>query len=114
KARLGGFPANCPAAIPVPDNAIVNAGFEALEVNVTLPVAAPAASGENVTVKLALAPGANVSGVGIPPRLKQVPLIAALDRVILVVPALLKTPERVWAVPTITLPNASLDGLLTS
>jgi hypothetical protein len=67
KVRLDGFAASVPsAAFPVPDSDIVNAGFEAFEVIVTVPLAAPAACGANVTVKLALWDAFSVNGVLIP------------------------------------------------
>jgi hypothetical protein len=67
KVRLDGFAASVPsAAVPVPDSDIVNAGFEAFEEIVTVPLAAPAACGANVTVRLALWDPFRVNGVLIP------------------------------------------------
>jgi hypothetical protein len=76
KLRLVGFAPSAPAATPVPDKGIVRVGFDAFEVTVTLPLALPAAVGVNVTVKLALCPAVNVTGVVIPLRLNPVPLAA--------------------------------------
>ena len=75
KPRLLGFEPSAPAAIPVPDNGIVNVGFEAFDVTVTFPLAAPADVGLNETLKLALCPAANVTGAVVPLKLKPVPLI---------------------------------------
>jgi len=50
-----GLTVNCPvAAVPVPDNAIVKFGLDAVEVMVTVPLALPADEGPNLTVKVVL------------------------------------------------------------
>jgi hypothetical protein len=54
KLRLLGLAPSVPGVTPVPDNAIVSVGLEAFEVMVTAPLAAPAAVGVNVTLKVAL------------------------------------------------------------
>jgi hypothetical protein len=67
KLRLVGFAASDPtAAFPVPVSDIVNAGFEAFEVRVTVPLAAPLVRGANVTVKVVLWDAFRVNGVVIP------------------------------------------------
>jgi hypothetical protein len=76
KLRLAGFAPSAPGATPVPDRGIIRVGFDAFEVTVTLPLALPAEAGVNVTVKLALCPAVNVTGVVIPLRLNPVPLAA--------------------------------------
>ncbi len=60
----------------MPDNGMARVEFEAFEVMVTLPLAVPAESGVNVTLKLAIWPAASVIGAVIPVKLKPVPLIA--------------------------------------
>ncbi len=55
KLKEVGFALSCPAvADPVPDRAMLNVGFEASEVTVTLPVALPDDVGANFTLKLVL------------------------------------------------------------
>ena len=55
-----------------------------------------------------------VSGVLIPLTLNPVPLIATWDTVTLVPPVLLIVSETDCCVPTVTLPKASLEGLLAN
>ena len=79
-AIVKGDTVSCPvAAVPVPDSGMVKVGFEAFEVIVTVPLKLFAVPGANVTLKVVLAPAANVNGVVIPLRLKPVPLIDAAE-----------------------------------
>jgi hypothetical protein len=55
---------------------MLRTGLEAFEVIATLPLKLPADCGANVTVKEALCPGVNVTGVVIPETLNPVPLAA--------------------------------------
>jgi hypothetical protein len=114
KSRLVGFDARVPTETPVPDNGIVSVGFDALDVIVTAPLTLPADAGANVTVKFALCPDVSVTGVLMPLRLKPVPLMPACEIVTLEPPVLVIDPERVGLLPTVTLPNASLVGLVLS
>jgi hypothetical protein len=66
KLRLVGFGLNVPAATPVPDTAMVNEGFGASDVMVTVPVAFPLDLGENVSVKVVLCAAFSEIGVVIP------------------------------------------------
>lgn len=76
RPKVVGVTVNCPtAAVPVPDNGIVNVGFDAFDVIVTLPLTAPADSGANETLKVALCPEVKVSGAVIPLQVNPVPLI---------------------------------------
>ena len=62
--KVVGVTASCPTAVvPVPDNVIARVGFVASEVMVTFPETAPVACGANVTEKLVLCDGVNVSGI---------------------------------------------------
>jgi hypothetical protein len=71
-----GVTVSCPAAAaPVPESDIVRVGLDAFEVMVTLPLAAEADCGANVTVKLVLCPAVSVTGAVIPLKLNPVPLI---------------------------------------
>lgn len=76
-AKLAGVTDNCPAcgALPIPDIVIVSVGFEALEIILTLPLAALAVCGVKAVVKVALCPAVSVRGAEIPLRLKPVPVI---------------------------------------
>lgn len=77
KLRLVGFDPSAPAdAVPVPESEIVSVGFEALDVTVTLPLAAPADVGLNETLKVVLWPAVKVIGVEAPLTLNPVPLAA--------------------------------------
>ena len=62
---------------PVPASETVAGEFEALLTKETLPVAAPAAVGANVTLKELLCPAASVRGRESPLMLKPVPVNAA-------------------------------------
>jgi hypothetical protein len=74
KLRLVGFAPSVPAVTPVPDNGIVRVGFDAFEVIVTFPLAAPADVGLNETLKVVLCPDVRVTGAAIPLKLNPVPL----------------------------------------
>ena len=74
KPRLVGFDVRAPAATPVPDKGIVRVGFEALEVIVTFPLAAPADAGVNETLNVALWPAVKVTGAVIPLMVNPDPL----------------------------------------
>jgi hypothetical protein len=54
KLKLVGLEVRGPAAAPVPDRAMFNVGFDAVELIVMVPLAAPAAVGANETLKVAL------------------------------------------------------------
>lgn len=76
KPRLVGLAPRAPAGAPVPDNGMVSVGFDALDVTVTFPLAAPVAVGLNATLKVALCPAVSVTGTETPLTLKLVPLAA--------------------------------------
>jgi len=75
KLRLLGLDPSAPDARPVPDKAMVRAGFEAFEMILTLPLALAADVGVKVTVKVAVSPAVRVTGALIPLRLNAAPLI---------------------------------------
>ena len=102
---------SCPAAaVPVPESGIVKVGFEALEVMVTLPLAAPAEVGANDTLKLVLCPEVSVTGAVIPVMLNPVPLTPTAEMVTLDPPVLVTVSDRVCLFPTTTLPKLRLVG----
>ena len=94
KVRLVGFDPTAPTAVPVPDNGIVSVGLEPFEVTVTFPVAAPAAVGVNVTVKLALCPAVSVTGAVMPLKVNPVPLIATSEIVTLEPPVFVTFSDK--------------------
>jgi hypothetical protein len=73
---------------------------EALEVMLTLPVAAPLAVGEKSTVKDVLWPAANVKGTAIPLKLNPAPLAVAAEIVRLDPPVLVSVSDRLVLLPT--------------
>lgn len=52
--RLTGFADSAPGVTPVPETGMVSVGFDPLDVMVTLPLAAPVATGANCTLKVVL------------------------------------------------------------
>jgi hypothetical protein len=93
KDLLAGLLVNCPGLMPVPESGIVSVGFEAFEVTVTVPLAAPDACGVKVIVSVVLWPGPSATGVLIPLRLKPVPLTEACEMVTLLPPVFVKVTE---------------------
>jgi hypothetical protein len=72
----------------VPDNGKDSEGLGASEVIVTLPLALPAVSGENVAVNVVVCDALSARGVVIPLSLKPVPLTEACE-MLTVAPVLL-------------------------
>jgi len=74
-ARVDGVTVKLPAVVvPVPDKAMLNAGFVAFEVIVRLPLAPPDDFGAKETSMLALCPAPKLSGADIPLKLNPAPL----------------------------------------
>ncbi len=86
-------------------------GFEAFEVMLTLPLAAPLVVGEKSTVNDVLWPAVNVKGKDKPLRLNPLPLAVAAEIVKLDTPVLVNVSDKLVLLPTWTLPNARLVGL---
>ena len=112
KAWLDGLAVICPAETPVPESGIVSVGFEPFDVSVTLPLPEPVACGAKITLKVVLCPAASVVGMANPLKLNPEPLTAAWEIVRLVPPVLVTVSETDSWLPTVTLPKASLVGLL--
>jgi hypothetical protein len=68
-------------ATPVPENGMDNVELVAVLVTATLPLKAPVAMGANVTLKLAVCPGAKVSGIARPLTLKELPVAVSVNTV---------------------------------
>lgn len=86
-------------------------GFDPFDVTVTVPLSLPAAVGVNVTLKVVDAPAAKVIGVVTGLKLKPVPLIATFEIVTDEPPVFVIFVDRVWLLPTVTLPKPRLAGL---
>jgi len=108
KLRLAGFDASVPSATPLPDNAMVTVGSEALDVIVMLPLALAAEVGENITPKVTLCPGASVSGRLGAVSEKQLAEIAAPLIVTDAEPEFVAVADRVLLLPAVTLPKFSV------
>jgi hypothetical protein len=79
-----------------------------------LPLAAPAAVGENFTVKVTLWLGVSVVGKVSPVIEKPVPVTLACEMVTLDPPVLVRVSDKLALLPTWTLPNERLVGLAAS
>jgi len=73
-ASLVGLSESVPAMTPAPDNGMLNEGFDAFEVTVTVPLALPALAGANLTESVAVCPADSVIGVVMPLTVNPVPL----------------------------------------
>jgi hypothetical protein len=105
-----GFALNAPGDTPVPLSGKVRLVFEAFEVMLTLPVAAPLAVGVNSTAKDVLCPAASVTGENTP-TLKPGPLALAAETDMLVWLEFVNVSDKLILLPTWTLPNNRLVGV---
>ena len=75
RTRVDGVTVKLPAVVvPVPDKAMLNAGFVASDVIVRLPLTPPDDFGAKETSMLALCPAAKLTGTDIPLKLNPAPL----------------------------------------
>jgi hypothetical protein len=111
KLRLEGFETSCPAAIPIPESATESVGLFALELMVSVPLAAPVADGVKIALKLVLCPPLSVTGRLGPVKLNPLPLAVALETVTVVPPVFVTVTGTVCLVLTVTLPKFTLLGL---
>ncbi len=98
-------------ATPVPLSAIASEEFDALLLNVRLPVTLAAAVGPNATVTFLVCPGANVSGVVSPLRLNPVLIVVSLLIVKLCPPVFFSWMVCEFVVPSTTEPKLTLAGV---
>lgn len=84
---------------PIPVSGMLKLGSEALEVRLTLPVAAPLAVGEKSTVNDVLCPADNVKGNARPLKLNPRPLAEAAEMVRLDAPALVRVSTWLVLLP---------------
>ncbi len=89
KLKLVGFDPKRPCATPVPDSGIERVGLPALELIVNVPLAAPAAAGVKIALKVALCPALMVAGKLGPVKLNPLPAAVALETVTAAPPVLL-------------------------
>ena len=95
KLREVGLALNCPAVeVPVPESGMVRVGFDAFDVIVTFPLAAPVVVGANLTVNVVLCPAVSVKEELIPLRVNPVPLICTFETETLDPPVFVIVPER--------------------
>ena len=99
-ARLVGLAVNVPCVTPVPVSGMLKLGFEAFEVMLTLPLAAPLVVGENNTENDVLWPAVNVKGKDRPLRLNPEPLAVAAEIVRLDPPELVSVSDKLVLLPT--------------
>ena len=114
KLRLVGEAANAPGATPVPVSGIVNVGFEASEVMVTVPLTLPPVVGAKETVNVVFCEAFSVKGVVIPLSLNPVPVMLACETLTAELPLLVRVTVTDAVEPVSTLPKASLAGLSAS
>lgn len=96
------------AAIPVPVSEIVAGEFVALLVTVTLPATGRIAAGANVTLRVAVAPGATICPPDTPLAVNPAPAIATFETVTLEFPELVNVTPRMLSLPKITFPKGRL------
>src|SRR6266478_5496450 len=99
---------------PAPDNETAAGEFVALLLTETLPVTLPADSGANVTVKIAVSPGARARPTGSPPAPKPGPETMTFEMVTSESPELVNRTVCMAMSPTLTLPKLKLNALVVS
>jgi hypothetical protein len=114
KARLVGLAVSVPCVTPVPERGMLRFGFDAVEVMLTLPLAAPPVVGLNTTDNEMLCPPVKVTGKASPLKLYPVPLALAAEMVRLDPPVLVSVSDKLVLLLTWTLPNARAVGLAPS
>jgi len=114
KATDDGLTVSCDCvAVPVPLRLIFNGESGALLVTAMLPVALPAAVGENVTVKEVVPFGLRVPAVN-PPMENPVPLALAAETETGAVPVFVSVTFTEPLLPTSTLLKLMLEGFAES
>jgi len=114
KLRLVGDTANAPAAVPVPESAMLSGELEAFDTTDKLPLAAPAPVGLKVAVNVTLWFVVSVTGKVNPLMEKTAPVTFACVTVIDNPPVLVSVSDKLLLLPTRTLANARLAGFAAS
>jgi len=99
------------AATPVPDSAMESGELVALLATDMLPVALPAADGENVAVKVAVCPGVRISPEETPETLNPAPETVTFEIVTVEFPAFVSVTFCVPLLDTFTLPKLTDEEL---
>jgi hypothetical protein len=111
KLRLVGETAKVPAAVPVPESAILSGEFDAFETMERLPLTAPALAGVKVAVKVTLWPAGRLMGKPLNPVIEKAePVTFAAEMVTVDPPVLLTVSDKFVLLPTCVLLNARLVG----
>lgn len=111
KVRLVGDTVNWPAAVPVPESAILSVEFDAFDTTDRLPFAAAALAGVKVTVNVTLWFAVRVRGKVNPLVEKAAPVKFACETVTDDPPVLVSVSGLLLLLPTWILPNARLEEL---
>jgi hypothetical protein len=101
KLRLVGDTAKVPAAVPVPESAILSGEFDAFETIDKVPLTAPALLGVNVAVKVTLWP--DVRLIGKPPNPlieKAAPVTFAAEMATVDPPVLVRVSDKFVLLPS--------------
>lgn len=114
KLRLAGETVNWPAAVPVPESAMLSGEFDAVETTERLPLAAVALVGVKVAVKVTLSLGVRLMGKFNPLIEKAAPVKFACEIVAVEPPVLVSVSDKFALLPTCTLGNASEVGFAES
>lgn len=110
KLRLVGDTARVPAAVPVPESAIVSGEFDEFDTTDKLPLAAPALVGVKVAVNVTPWFGVSVSG-SVNPLIENIaPVTFACEIVTADPPVLVSVSNKLELFPTCTFPNPRLLG----
>ncbi len=91
---------NVPCVTPVPESGMLRLGSDAVEVMLTLPLAAPAEVGLNNTENDVLWPAVKVTGRVRPLKVNPVPVALAAEMVMVVPPVLVRVPGSDFDVPS--------------
>jgi hypothetical protein len=100
KLRLVGDTANWPAAVPVPESAMLSGEFVALETTDRVPLAAAALVGPKTTVNVTLWPAASVVGTFNPLIENTAPVAVACEIVTDDPPVFVNVSDRLALLPT--------------
>lgn len=111
KLTLAGLIVSCGcAAVPDPVKGIVSGEPGAVLLIEILPVAVPAADGENFAVNVVVFPAASVAGTDRPVKLYPVPEALPCEMVMLAVPEFVRMTFTDALAPTSKLPKLTLEG----
>ena len=100
KLRLVGDTANWPAAVPVPENAILRGEFDAFDTTDRPPLTAPALAGAKVAVNVTLWFAVSVRGKVNPLAEKAAPVKFACEMVTVDPPRLVSVSDKFVRLPT--------------